>query len=76
MISAYTLTTLLLGIVFLMTTKPSLVTSILVMGVALLFGLFVSFLFWAARRRRAGQPGDHSTEADPFLKQSLWTRRW
>ena len=78
MTSTYTLTTLLLGIVFLMTTKPSLVTSIMVMGVALFFGLFVSFLFWRARRGRAGQPGDHmhSAEADPFLKKTIWTRRW
>lgn len=51
MTSASTLATLLLGIVFLMTTKPELVTSILVMAVALFLGLFVSLPFWTARRR-------------------------
>ena len=75
---AYTLITLLLGIVFLMTTKPSLVTSILAMGVALFLGLLVPLPFWSAARRRAGQPVAHrnSAEADPFLKQTIWTRRW
>jgi uncharacterized membrane protein len=78
MTSTSTLATLLLGIVFLMTTKPSLVTSILVMGVALFFGLLVSLPFWTARRRPTGQPGDHmpGTGADPFLKKTIWTRRW
>jgi hypothetical protein len=76
--SASTLTTLLLGIVFLMTTKPELVTSILVMGIALFLGLFVSLPFWTARLWRVGQTGDHrhSAEADPFLKKTIWTRRW
>jgi Predicted integral membrane protein (DUF2269) len=78
MTSASTLATLLLGIVFLMTTKPELVTSILVMAVALFLGLFVSLPFWTARRRRVGQPGVHlpGAEADPFLKQTIWMRRW
>jgi hypothetical protein len=76
--SAHTLTPLLLGIVFLMTTKPSLVIASLVMGSALFLGLCVSLPFWTARQRRAGQPGDHmpSAETDPFLKKTLWTRRW
>lgn len=76
--AATTLTTLLLGIVFLMTTKPSLVTSILVMGIALFLGLFVSLPCWSAAQRRVGQAGDHmhSARADPFLKQTIWTRRW
>jgi hypothetical protein len=73
-----TLAIMLLGIVFLMTTKPELVTSILVMGVVLFLGLFVSLPFWTARRRPTGQPGDHMSgvEADPFLKKTIWTRRW
>jgi len=76
--AATTLATMLLGIVFLMTTKPELVTSILVMGVALFLGLCASLPFWTARRRRVRQPGDHqhSAEADPFLKKTFWTRRW
>ena len=74
--SMFTLTTLLLGIVFLMTTKPSLLLSLVVMGIALVLGLSASLLFWATARRRARSvsPGEH--EIDPFLKQSLWTRRW
>jgi hypothetical protein len=76
--AATTLASMLLGIVFLMTTKPELVTSILVMGVALFLGLCVSLPFWTASLWKARQPGDHlySAEADPFLKQTIWTRRW
>jgi hypothetical protein len=76
--AATTLASMLLGIVFLMTTKPELVTSMLVMGIALFLGLCVSLPFWTARPWQARQPGDHlhSTEADPFLKKTIWTRRW
>jgi predicted integral membrane protein DUF2269 len=72
MTSASTLATLLLGIVFLVTTKPELFTSILVMGVALFLGLCVSLPFWTARLWPTGQPGDHlpGAETDPFLKQT------
>jgi hypothetical protein len=75
-ISVFTLVTLLLGIVFLMATKPALLLSLLVMGIALILGLSTSLLFLAIARRRARSvsPGGH--EVDPFLKQSLWTRRW
>ena len=69
---------LLHGIIFLMTTKTSLVVALLSMGVALFLGLLISLPYWRAVRWRAGQPGDHrpSTEADPFLKKTIWTRRW
>jgi len=43
--------TLLLGLVFLMTTKPNLVGSFIVMGVALLIGLAAGVL--VSRMRRA-----------------------
>jgi uncharacterized membrane protein len=45
-----TLTILLLGVVFLMTTKPDLVGSLIVMGVALLLGLASSVLVSQMRR--------------------------
>jgi len=61
--SAHTLVAILLGIVFLMTTKPSLVISILVMGVALFPGLLVSLPFWYAARR--GQNTPLPTEVTP-----------
>jgi hypothetical protein len=70
--AATTLATMLLGIVFLMATKPELFTSILVMGVALFLALFVALPFWRARLWPTRQPGDHlpGVEADPFLKQA------
>src|SRR6266704_355646 len=48
-----TLTALLLGVVFLMTTKPSLVGSIIVMAIALVLGLVWGAL--VSRRRHRGQ---------------------
>lgn len=76
--SAHTLTTLLLGIVFLMTTKPPLVFAILVMAIALVLALLLSLPYWMARQRQARHRAAPTTdgEADPFLKQTLWTRRW
>jgi predicted histidine transporter YuiF (NhaC family) len=44
---------LLLGMVFLMTTKPDLGGSLIVMAVALVLGLLSSFL--VSRRRRPSQ---------------------
>jgi hypothetical protein len=76
--AASTLTTLLLGIVCLMTTKPELFIALFVMGVALVFGLLVSLPIWSAARRRTpltALSGSH-TEVDPFLRKTLWTRRW
>ena len=72
------LTLLLLGIVFLMTTKPELVPAILVMVGALLLGLLCSLPFWMARQRQASHQATSTSaqEVDPFLKQTLWTRRW
>src|SRR6266581_4475602 len=50
-----TVLTLLLGLVFLMTTKPNLVGSLIVMVVALLLGLAAGVL--VSRMRRAPAPG-------------------
>jgi hypothetical protein len=55
-----TLTALLLGVVFLMTTKPSLVGSIIVMAVALVLGLAWGLLI-ARRGRTRGQDMAEST---------------
>jgi hypothetical protein len=75
-IAVFTLAALLLGIVFLMTTKPSLLISLLVMGIALILGLSTSLLLWATARRRARSESPDGHEVDPYLKQSIWTRRW
>jgi len=76
--SAHTLGAILLGIVFLMTTKPSLVASILVMALVSFLGLVSSLPFWLAARRLPQRTAAQGTqaEADPFLKTTLWTRRW
>jgi uncharacterized membrane-anchored protein YitT (DUF2179 family) len=75
---AQTLATVLLGIVFLMTNKPSLTTSIMAMVIALACGLLSGVSYWSAARRwtksRAGSL-DRASE-DPFLKKTIWTRRW
>lgn len=47
-----TMAALLFGLVFLMTIKPSLVGSILVMAVALALGLASGLPFWYIRRRK------------------------
>ena len=77
-VTASTVLSMLLGIVFLMTTKPSLLTSMLVMGLALLPGLIASLLLLPAARHRASSASAHRNDAevDPFLKETLWTRRW
>jgi Predicted integral membrane protein (DUF2269) len=76
--SAHTLVAVLLGIVFLMTTKPSLVVSLLAMAAAVVLGLVSSLPFWSAKLRlppqRAAQ--ENPAEADPFLRTTIWTRRW
>jgi hypothetical protein len=76
--AASTLTTLLLGIVFLMTTKPEPFIALLVMGIALVLGLLVSLPVWSAARRRIPHtaPSESHNEVDPFLRKTLWTRRW
>ena len=75
---ASTLATMLLGIVFLMTTKPQLVTSLLVMGIAVFIGLIVSLLFRSPTHRQASSASAQvdNKEADPFLRKTMWTRRW
>jgi uncharacterized membrane protein len=82
---AQTLATVLLGIVFLMTNKPSLTTSIIVMVIALACGLLSGVPYWSAERRRAKSrdvldksvlySSDRASE-DPFLKKTIWTKRW
>jgi hypothetical protein len=76
--SAHTLVAILLGIVFLMITKPSLGASLLAMGLARVLGLASSIPFWLAKLRLPQQTAAHGpqAEADPFLKTTLWTRRW
>jgi Predicted integral membrane protein (DUF2269) len=76
--AAQTLTTVLLGIVFLMTNKPALITSIVVMGVALACGLLsgMPYLYAARRRSRRASASVTMMGEDPFLKKTLWTRRW
>lgn len=47
----YTLVTLVLGLVYLMTAKPGLGVSLLVMGVALILSLVISLPGWSTARR-------------------------
>ncbi len=76
--AAQTLATILLGIVFLMTNKPALVTAIIVMGIALACGLLSGAPYWYASRRWARLSASSVTLVgeDPFLKKTIWTRRW
>jgi hypothetical protein len=76
--AAQTLTTVLLGIVFLMTNKPALIASIIVMGIALACGLLTGVPYWYAARRRSRRASASETQVgeDPFLKKTIWTRRW
>ena len=60
-----TVTILLLGIVFLMTNKPSLLISLIVMGVALVLGMASGALFSRAtrtREQRVAMPVDRMRE--------------
>lgn len=50
-LGVYMLVTLVLGIVYLMTAKPALGGSLLVMGVAVILGLVVSLPGWSTARR-------------------------
>ncbi|HEX9130693.1 MAG TPA: DUF2269 family protein [Ktedonobacteraceae bacterium] len=76
--AAQTMTAILLGIVFLMTNKPELVTSIIVMGIALACGLLSGVPYWYAARRlsRRLYASETPLGEDPFLKKTIWTRRW
>lgn len=69
--AARTLAALLLGIVFLMTTKPALGGAIVAMLVALVLGLVAGLPL----RRAAHFPID-SAHGDPYLRKTFWTRRW
>jgi uncharacterized membrane protein len=56
----YTLAALLLGIVFLMTTKPSLTGSIIVMAVSLVLGLASGFLVYRVALNRVQRVAAHA----------------
>lgn len=73
-LAAHTLASLLLGIVFLMTTKPPFVTAILTMPSALVLGLLSSVPVIRSRQRRS--TGQNVTASDPFQRATFWTRRW
>jgi peptidoglycan/LPS O-acetylase OafA/YrhL len=60
-----TVTILLLGIVFLMTTKPELIGSIIVMAVALVLGLASGLLFSRATRTRQLEASTMNREREP-----------
>jgi hypothetical protein len=60
-----TVTILLLGIVFLMTTKPELIGSIIVMAVALVLGLASGLLFSRATRTRQLEAATMNREREP-----------
>jgi hypothetical protein len=60
-----TVTILLLGIVFLMTTKPELIGSIIVMAVALVLGLASGLLFSRATRTRQLKAATMNREREP-----------
>ncbi len=62
-----TVAALLLGIVFLMTNKPALIGSLIVMAVALVLGLISGVLVSRATRTR--EQGV-STQVDPMRKQA------
>lgn len=69
-----TMATMLVGIIFLMTTKPTLDRAVLVMAGALTLGLLSGLpAAWMAWRRKTGARGP---VADPFQRQTVWTRRW
>lgn len=76
---AQTMAAVLLGNVFLMTTKPMFIVAMLVMGGALLLGILSGLLArwevsrWARRRALSALAGG---EADPFQRRSIWTRRY
>jgi uncharacterized membrane protein len=72
--TAQTLAIVLLGILFLMTNKPSLVNSIVVIVVAFFLGMVSGLPFWLRARRVKHAPS--SGNEDPFLKKTIWTRRW
>ncbi len=76
--AASILASMLLGIVFLMTTKPQLFFSILTMGIAAFLGLIISLPCWfpAQRQARSASTYINAVKADPFLRKTFWTRKW
>lgn len=75
--AAQTMAALFFSIVLLMTTKPALAPAIVMMGAALALGLLSSLpLRRAARGRVQGVAHADGATADPYLKQTFWTRRW
>jgi hypothetical protein len=76
--AAQTLAALLLGIVFLMTTKPGFVGALATMIVALVLGLSSSIPLWRATGLQEARTsaGQDSANGDPYLRTTFWTRRW
>jgi hypothetical protein len=77
---AQTVASVLLGNVFLMTTKPALDVAISVMVGALTLGLLSGLpALWARHRwarRRASSIAAGEAAADPFQRQTIFTRRF
>jgi hypothetical protein len=74
--AAQTLAALLLGVVFLMTTKPALAGAILAMIAALVLGLLSGIPLWRATRLQRARGPEQVDGADPYLRTTFWTRRW
>ena len=62
----------------LMVFSVLLITSIIVMGITLVCGLLSSVPYWYVARRWSGRSSARVTLVyeDPFLKKTIWTRRW
>lgn len=74
-IGAQCMATMLLGVVFLMTTKPGFALAALVMAAALTLGLLTGLpAVWMARRHTRAGLGERAL--DPFQRRTIWTRRW
>lgn len=74
-IGAQCMAAVLLGVVFLMTTKPALLLAVLVMVAAIALGLLSGVpVVWMARRHAPAGVGERAR--DPFQRRTIWTRRW
>lgn len=78
-IGARTMASMLLGVVFLMTTKPTLLFALLNMagtlGIGLLSSLPSVWLMYRSARRRGTSNGPGEV-GDPFLRKTIWTGRY
>jgi hypothetical protein len=76
-IAAQTMAAVLLGVVFLMTTKPALLPALVAMGVALGLGPVSAVPgVWMARRSARRHATRVDGAGDPFQRDTLWTRRF